>query len=168
MFGREHGAKKGAGDLASEELVKLQRKERLRGIAAVVFDIKNDPYVMKNHIGGLECRLCSTPHPNEANYMVHTEGKRHKENLAKRMAQLNKNKPATAAPVVERKKIEVRRTPKIGRPGFKIVKQLDRERNRHSLLFRVRRHQMLASPRFARVFDDTYPPQSLASPRSAP
>jgi len=147
MFGREHGAKFGGGDLAGEELLKLQRKERTRAIAAEVFDLKNDPYLMRNHLGGLECRLCGTPHTHEANYMVHTEGKKHKENLAKREAAKKRSgaqagaAAAAAVAAAERRRVtQVRKTAKIGLPGYQMVKQLDRQTNRHSLLFRVRPH----------------------------
>lgn len=36
-------------------------------------DLKNDPYLMKNHIGKFECKLCLTLHPSESNYLAHTQ-----------------------------------------------------------------------------------------------
>jgi splicing factor 3A subunit 2 len=41
---------------------------------------------MKNNIGTFECKLCLTLHPNEGNYLAHTQGKRHQTNLARRAA----------------------------------------------------------------------------------
>lgn len=55
-------------------------------------DISKDPYIMKNHLGTYDCRLCMTTHPNEGNYIAHRNGRRHKTGLARRAlrdAQLN-------------------------------------------------------------------------------
>lgn len=41
-------------------------------------------------------------------------------------------------PLVEKKKIQPKKTVKIGRPGYKVVKQKDSENNQRSLLFQVR------------------------------
>ncbi len=135
--GREFGSKIGSGGAATAELSSLQRKERLKSLLTETYDLKNDPYLYKNHIGAHECKLCGTVHRDEANYVDHTKGKRHQEELAKRQARLSSGK-GTAAPLVEKKKIEPRKTEKIGRPAFKVLKQLDRETLAHSILFRVR------------------------------
>lgn len=39
---------------------------------------------MKNHLGTFECKLCLTLHPNEGNYLAHTQGKKHQDNLGRR------------------------------------------------------------------------------------
>lgn len=39
---------------------------------------------MWNHLGQIECKLCLTIHPNEGNYLAHTQGKRHQQNLGRR------------------------------------------------------------------------------------
>ena len=39
---------------------------------------------MRNHLGTYECKLCLTLHNNEGNYLAHTQGKRHQQNLARR------------------------------------------------------------------------------------
>lgn len=41
---------------------------------------------MKNHLGSFECKLCLTLHTTEGNYLAHTQGKRHQQNLARRAA----------------------------------------------------------------------------------
>ena len=45
-----------------------------------------DPYILRNHLGSLECRLCLTLHTNEGSYLAHTQGKKHQTNLARRAA----------------------------------------------------------------------------------
>ena len=49
-----------------------------------------DPYIMRNHIGSFECKLCLTLHNNEGNYLAHTQGKRHQSNLRRRGADVLK------------------------------------------------------------------------------
>jgi splicing factor 3A subunit 2 len=41
---------------------------------------------MKNHLGSFECKLCLTLHTTEGNYLSHTQGKRHQQNLGRRAA----------------------------------------------------------------------------------
>jgi splicing factor 3A subunit 2 len=82
----------------------------------------------------IECRLCLTLHPNEGNYLAHTQGKRHQQNLAKRAAKEASDKPAAPAP---NKRVALRRTVKIGRPGYRVTKQYDPEARMRSLLFQV-------------------------------
>lgn len=79
---------------------------------------RQDPYILRTHLGTLECRLCLTLHVNEGSYLAHTQGKKHQTNLARRAAMENKQQgllmpaPTTAASTVK-KKVFV----KIGRPG---------------------------------------------------
>ena len=82
----ERGAKCGGGGIASESASKLDRRERLRQLALQTVDLAKDPYFMKNHLGSYECKLCLTVHNNEGNYLAHTQGKRHQQNLARRAA----------------------------------------------------------------------------------
>lgn len=60
----------------------------------------------------IECRLCLTLHPNEGNYLAHTQGKRHQQNLAKRAAKEASDKPAAPAP---NRRVAVKKTG-AGRP----------------------------------------------------
>lgn len=100
-------------------------------------DITKDPYFMRNHLGQYECRLCLTTHKNEGNYLAHTQGRRHQGNLAKRAAREAERSSQQAAiaprPAVPVKKGGV----KIGRPGYRVTKQFDPERNQRSLLFQI-------------------------------
>ncbi len=92
---RDFGSKAGSGGVQSASLANVDRRERLRRLALDQVDLTKDPYFMKNHLGSYECKLCLTIHSNEGNYLAHTQGKRHKANLARRMAReehLNKNK----------------------------------------------------------------------------
>jgi hypothetical protein len=49
-------------------------------------DVSKDPYIVKNHLGSYDCKLCMTTHANEGNYLAHTKGKRHTAGLARRAA----------------------------------------------------------------------------------
>ena len=89
---------------------------------------------MKNHLGQYECRLCLTLHKNEGNYLAHTQGKRHQQNLAKRAAREAVEQSVAPAP---QRRVAVRRTVKIGRPGYKVTKQWDPETESRSLLFQI-------------------------------
>lgn len=82
--GRDFGSKTGSGGPASKEWANVDRRERLRQLALETIDLAKDPYFMRNHIGSYECKLCLTLHNNEGNYLAHTQGKRHQDNLKKR------------------------------------------------------------------------------------
>ena len=60
-------------------------------------DQQQDPYILRNHLGGLECRLCLTLHTNEGSYLAHTQGKKHQTNLARRAAKDNYDPTGFAA-----------------------------------------------------------------------
>jgi splicing factor 3A subunit 2 len=53
---------------------------------------------MRNHLGTFECKLCLTLHPNEGNYLAHTQGKRHQTNLARRAAKEARDGMGVIAP----------------------------------------------------------------------
>jgi splicing factor 3A subunit 2 len=86
MFGREFGSSTGGGGVASAQQQEIDRRERLRQIALDTMDLAKDPYIIRNHLGSYECKLCLTLHKDEGNYMAHTQGKRHQTNLARRAA----------------------------------------------------------------------------------
>lgn len=106
---------------------------------------------MKNHLGSYECKLCLTLHNNEGSYLAHTQGRRHQQNLARRAARDSMpTAPLASAPCVSLvltltacstmptsviSKPKVRKTIKIGRPGYKVVKEKDSETNQLSLTF---------------------------------
>merc|ERR1711869_72020 len=88
----------------------------------------------RNHLGSYECKLCLTLHTNEGSYLSHTQGKKHQINLARRQSK-EKMLDATVAPVV--KKTAVRKTVKIGRPGYRATKEREKETEQKALLFEV-------------------------------
>ena len=112
----------------------IDRRERLRRLAMETIDLSKDPYFMKNHLGQYECRLCLTLHKNEGNYLAHTQGKRHQQNIAKRAAREKSEKPIAPAPI---KRAPAKKTVKIGRPGYKVTKQFDPSTSTRSLLFQI-------------------------------
>jgi splicing factor 3A subunit 2 len=85
-FQNRPGGKAGGGGAASAQQEAIDRRERLRKLALETVDLARDPYLMRNHVGQYECRLCLTLHPNEGNYLAHTQGKRHQDNLGRRAA----------------------------------------------------------------------------------
>jgi len=143
---REHGSKPGSGGVASSSVNNADRRERLRQLALETIDLSKDPYFMKNHLGSYECKLCLTLHNNEGSYLAHTQGRRHQMNLARRAAREQREQagiPASATPnlnlptVSKPIKPKPRRIVKIGRPGFKVIKERNPENNQLSLLFVV-------------------------------
>eukprot|EP00237_Pycnococcus_provasolii_P007891 CAMPEP_0206134414 /NCGR_PEP_ID=MMETSP1472-20131121/54868_1 /ASSEMBLY_ACC=CAM_ASM_001108 /TAXON_ID=41880 /ORGANISM="Pycnococcus provasolii, Strain RCC251" /LENGTH=262 /DNA_ID=CAMNT_0053526019 /DNA_START=15 /DNA_END=804 /DNA_ORIENTATION=- len=80
------GSKVGSGGVASSAQTNVDRRERLRRLAMETIDLRTDPYFLRNHVGQYECRLCLTVHKTEGNYLAHTQGRRHQQNLAKRSA----------------------------------------------------------------------------------
>ena len=91
---RQHreGSAKGVSGLASASDMNMLRRERLRKLQIETADVTNDPYIMRNHLGSYECRLCLTLHSNEASYLAHTTGKKHQQNVIKRKMRENKEK----------------------------------------------------------------------------
>lgn len=134
-FQNREGSKIGSGGQLSEAQAALDRKERLRKLALETIDITKDPYFMRNHLGTYECKLCLTLHGTEGNYLAHTQGKRHQDNLGRRAAMEAKAQAAvpkpTAAPVVKRHVM------KIGRPGYKVTKSRDLHTRQRSLTFEI-------------------------------
>lgn len=134
-FQHRGGAKTGGGAPATWTDINVDRRERLRQLALETIDLQKDPYFMRNHLGGYECKLCLTLHNNEGSYLAHTQGKKHQSNLAKRAAKEASEQPYM--PMPESKKIEPKKFVKIGRPGYKVTKQRDPKSGQQSLLFQV-------------------------------
>ncbi|KAM7262698.1 hypothetical protein ACFE04_000381 [Oxalis oulophora] len=132
---REWGSKPGSGGAASAQNEAVDRRERLRRLALETIDLAKDPYFMRNHLGSYECKLCLTLHNNEGNYLAHTQGKRHQTNLVKRAAREAKEAPAQPQP--HKRKVNVRKSVKIGRPGYRVTKQYDSDTKQRSLLFQI-------------------------------
>ena len=129
------GQKTGSGAPMSEQEMALDRRERLRRLALETIDLKNDPYLMKNHLGTYECKLCLTLHTNEGSYLAHTQAKKHQVNLARRAQKEASAGLTVTAPIV--RKFEAPKYVKIGRPGYKVTKVQDPETLEKGLIFEV-------------------------------
>ncbi|KAG8954884.1 hypothetical protein FRC04_010367 [Tulasnella sp. 424] len=118
------GSKFGGGGVAGAAETNVDRRERLRKLALETIDLAKDPYILRNHLGSLECRLCLTLHTNEGSYLAHTQGKKHQTNLARRAAKDNKDSQLMIAPAPStvRHKVFL----KIGRPGYRVTKVRER------------------------------------------
>ncbi|OII73179.1 uncharacterized protein cubi_02411 [Cryptosporidium ubiquitum] len=116
------GHKTGSGALASSQDVAIERRERLRRLALESIDLSKDPYYMKNHLGQVECRLCSTIHTNEGSYLSHTQGRKHQTNLAYRASKEKNLKAVVKPPQSENADQAKPRAPRIGQPKYKVSK----------------------------------------------
>ncbi|RWS07618.1 splicing factor 3A subunit-like protein, partial [Dinothrombium tinctorium] len=134
-FQHRAGGKTGSGGVASWSETNRDRRERLRQLALETIDLSKDPYFMKNHLGSYECKLCLTLHNNEGSYLAHTQGKKHQSNLARRAAKDAKDSPLLPQP--SKPRVDVKKFVKIGRPGYRVTKQLDPETGQQSLLFQI-------------------------------
>ncbi len=128
------GAKTGSGGMASSSEANIERRDRLRRLHIETADVSNDPYIMRNHLGSFECRLCLTLHTNEASYLAHTTGKKHQTNLHRRQLREQKDNVNLPQPKIRMPKRNVQ---KIGRPGYRVIKQKDPESGQKSLLFEI-------------------------------
>ena len=151
-------SKPGSGGVASAEATHIARRERLRALAVETAELSSDPYLLRNHLGSYECRLCMTLHTNEGSYLAHTQAKKHQQNLARRQAKLNQDSAAallpslgagssahgaagegSAAAAARRRRLQQgggrAAQGAAGTPGYRIVKQFDPATARLSLLF---------------------------------
>lgn len=67
-FQNRAGGKTGGGGVASWSETNIDRRERLRQLALETIDLQKDPYFMRNHVGGFECKLCLVSSLNIALY----------------------------------------------------------------------------------------------------
>ena len=136
------GSKFGGGGVSSSQQSERERKERLKQLALESIDLAKDPYLMRNHLGTYECKLCLTLHTNEANYLAHTQGKKHQQGLARRahMEKLRAEKEGTALPQGPTTKTGPSvPTPKvrIGRPAYQVFKSRDADTDQRCLSFEL-------------------------------
>jgi len=129
------GSKFGGGGVAGASESNVDRRERLRKLALETIDLAKDPYLLRNHLGSLECRLCLTLHTNEGSYLAHTQGKKHQTNLARRAARDAKETQLTIAPTqsTTQKKVFL----KIGRPGYRVTKVRDNDTGKEGMMVQV-------------------------------
>jgi splicing factor 3A subunit 2 len=137
------GSKFGGGGVSSNQHAERERKERLKQLALESIDLAKDPYLMRNHLGTYECKLCLTLHTNEANYLAHTQGKKHQQGLARRahMEKLRQEKEGGAAPVGPTTGAaapqSVVKKVRIGRPAYQVFKSRDADTNQRCLSFEL-------------------------------
>jgi splicing factor 3A subunit 2 len=135
------GSKFGGGGVSSSQNAERERKDRLKKLALESIDLAKDPYLVRNHLGSYECKLCLTLHRDEANYLAHTQGKKHQQGLARR-AHLEtlkqQNEGTQAMPLVSTQKTQPIRTKlRIGRPAYQVFKSRDSETNQRCLSFEL-------------------------------
>ena len=84
------------------------------------------------------CTYISIPSsPSTGNYLSHTQGKKHQDNLGKRAAKEAAERAAALPQPLTSSLAPARKVIKIGRPGYRVVKQRDPETSQRSLLFEV-------------------------------
>lgn len=132
-FQNRVGHKTGSGAPASAQDLAMDRRERLRRLAMETIDLSKDPYMIRNHLGQIECKLCLTLHTNEASYLSHTQGKKHQTNLGRRAAKEKADQVIFPQP----KKITPKKTVKIGRPGYRVTKMRDPDTTQKALMFEI-------------------------------
>ncbi|CDZ96804.1 splicing factor 3a subunit 2 [Phaffia rhodozyma] len=115
------GSKFGGGGPAGNSEANVDRRERLRKLAMETIDLAKDPYILRTHLGTIECRLCLTLHTNEGSYLAHTQGKKHQTNLARRAARDNKDNQLLIT-LPKTQEVLKKNFVKIGRPGYKVTK----------------------------------------------
>lgn len=86
-------------------------------------------------IGCKYCQCCFLPETlSLASAPVSSAGKRHQQNLAKRAAREAAEKPVAPAP---QRRVAIKKTVRIGRPGYRVTKQFDHDTGARGLLFQV-------------------------------
>jgi len=114
-------------------------------------DIGKDPYLKRNTGGTYDCTLCGSVVKDEPSYMIHTQGKRHQTELARRAYREKKKEEEAQSRALGRsggamammnaaaaaKKAALPKTIKIGRPGYRVPKQRHVPTGTPSLLFQL-------------------------------
>jgi len=143
------GSKFGGGGVSSGQQSERERKERLRKLALESIDLAKDPYLVQNHLGSYECKLCLTLHRDEANYLAHTQGKKHQQGLARRahLEKLKAEREGTDLPTADSSSAAAKTASissaaatarvKIGRPAYQVFKSRDPETNQRCLSFEL-------------------------------
>lgn len=137
------GSKFGGGGVSSGQQQERERKERLKQLALESIDLAKDPYLMRNHLGSYECKLCLTLHTNEANYLSHTQGKKHQHGLARRahMEKIRAEKEsasgAATTPTAGSITAPAPKRVRIGRPAYQVFKSRDADTHQRCLSFEL-------------------------------
>lgn len=144
-------SKKGAGAVADRHEANAQTKLRIKELlTSEVLDLEKDPYVFRNHLGLLECRLCLTTHSNEASYISHLSGRKHSMNLERRRILSERsgdNKTNEARTSMSN--VPKRTWRKIGKPVFNVTKLRDPKSLRLGILLQAQYpHIIVGEPFF--------------------
>lgn len=139
------GSKFGGGGVSSAPQTERERKERLKQLALESIDLAKDPYLVRNHLGSYECKLCLTLHRDESNYLAHTQGKKHQQGLARRafqekkVAEQQQNQGGGVTPTATATVMTVARPPllRIGRPAYQVFKSRNGDTNQRCLSFEL-------------------------------
>jgi splicing factor 3A subunit 2 len=142
------GSKFGGGGVSSSQQSERERKERLRQLALESIDLAKDPYLMRNHLGTYECKLCLTLHTNEANYLAHTQGKKHQQGLARRAhmeklraeRQLQESggpRQGPSSSSLHQQHQPPQKRLRIGRPAYQVFKSRDGDTGQRCLSFEL-------------------------------
>lgn len=145
-------SKKGAGGVADKHEANVHTKRRIKELLTTqVLDLDRDPYVFRNHLGLLECRLCLTTHTNEASYISHLSGRKHGLNLERRRLldekrDQNKERPGA----ISATSVEKRRWTKIGQPQCEVTKIRDPATLKRGVLIQAQLPQIAVKEPFFR------------------
>ena len=139
------GSKFGGGGQSSQQQSERERKERLKQLALESIDLAKDPYLVRNHLGSYECKLCLTLHRDEANYLAHTQGKKHQQGLARRAYEEKlkaERDGVTVPPTVSSNRwaggtTNTNTKVRIGRPAYQVFKSRDPDTNQRCLSFEL-------------------------------
>ena len=52
------GGRTGGAPVASASDFNMQKRDRIRQMVEDIRGVKDDPYLVRNHLGGFDCRLC--------------------------------------------------------------------------------------------------------------
>lgn len=145
-------SKKGAGGVAGAQETQVHTRKRVQELlSAHVVDLENDPYVIRNQLGMLECRLCLTTHVSEASYISHLGGRKHRMGLERRQ-ELENRGARTTVPSALGVSISApkRAWDKIGRPAYHVTKVRHPESLQMGVLVQVELPKMTVKEPFFR------------------
>lgn len=144
-------SKKGSGGVADAQETAVHTRNRIKELLATqVLDIDNDPYVFRNHLGLLECKLCLTTHISEASYISHLGGKKHLINLEKRriLDEKSGNRGVGKKEVISITNVAKRSWNSIGKPGYSVTKIRNPDNLQLGLLINVKYPKLTREPLF--------------------
>ena len=114
------GGKYGQGMMMSTVEEKMTKKYRQKRLVYESIDLTKDPYFFKNHVGTFECRLCLTLHMNESSYILHSQGKKHQDNVGRQHERDEKAQHNNLEFLNQSVPKEKVRYVRIGNPDYKI------------------------------------------------